>query len=774
MLLIRHILKNSVEINSPFRFLYGFKLQSGMEKYIPLSQRVIDLMLKRSLAKKNIADQIFFFAFYRKKIRNTNAYLNELYLFTYSKEFAKFVLEHIPSFKLLSGVELANVIYRLHTLDDDIIVEKKKIKRTAEIFKKDLEKFPPIENLYKNLVKNAFEKKDLVGYVGASLEDLEVVDYTNLLITDWEGVLWITFHIADFTNFLTGKEMRAIGEDKLRWKEIKEKYKTKLHLVGFEAFLIGERRKLTTDKAISLMSFIGFTPKEKKAGIDKLLSETPLKYFDTDYEFVDLTSYVRKLIPVSLEKYRLAKEPLFAGINRFNTYVNYSPFEDCSSPHTLTIAPTGSGKSVFLCEQTKNALGIDIDQIIKVATKPKTENVYIRYFDKGYTAELFFKLLELRGLNVFRFSLNPNEIKINPCEIQDETTDFDFSVQHISTILKSLNLPPLKGGEIIVYTTALKEIYKNDKYKYVLTLNVRDLKELAPKIYKRLKKEGWKDDTPLMEVVKSDPKKYWYINQPILSDVIRFLANQKEYGTIFENKEDIENTLTKLKVVRNIDQFSFLSEIDIKNAPIIYMDLDPLSSSQYFTPIVMGILKRIFHFDKYKKPADTKAYYFFDEAHTLLRYEEFAKALEIAVREARKFKISLNFATQNWKEIPPQIILNICTRYFLTPKSEKGEESIESRRLEILREYANHIGLTLEDIKDLKDIYISLGSYFIATLTDQGIFSLKIPPTPTDLMLFKAENPYFLLENDKVALIREKRIDNETKKELEEKGYILF
>lgn len=100
MLLLRHILKNSVEINSPFRFLYGFKLQSGTEKYIPLSQRVIDLMLKRALIKKNIADQIFFFAFYRKRIRNINAYLNELYLFTYSKELAKFVSEHIPSFEL--------------------------------------------------------------------------------------------------------------------------------------------------------------------------------------------------------------------------------------------------------------------------------------------------------------------------------------------------------------------------------------------------------------------------------------------------------------------------------------------------------------------------------------------------------------------------------------------------------------------------------------------------------------------------------------------------
>ena len=773
MLLLRHILKDRVEINSPFRFLYGFKLNTGIEKYLPLPEKIANLLLKLGISTRKIEDQILIFAFYRKKLRNTDVYTNELYLFTFSSRLRDFVKSYLPSYKQLNGVELANALYRLHTLDDDIILQKKLLKRTTEIFKGDLTKFPPVENLYKKLVLNAFSKRDLVAYVGASLDNIENVDYKNLLLIDWEGVLWITFQFADFSSFLKGKELKSSGRDKVLWKTISEKYKTKLHLVGFESYLIGEKKKLPVSLALTIMSFIGFTPKEKKVDKEKLLSETPLKYFDVDYEFVDDIRYVRKLLPTSLEKYKIAKEPLFAGINRFRTYTNYSPFEDCTSPHAIAIAPTGSGKSVFLGLTVKHALGIELKDLIKTTVRPQVENVMIRYFDKGYTAEILFKLLELRGLDVFRFSTKPSKIRINPCEIQDEETDFDFSVQHISAILKSMGLEGLKGGEIIIYKIALKEVYNNDSYKYVLGLRVRDLKHRSEKLYNRLKKEGFEDNTILKEIVNQDPQKYWFLNQPIISDVLRFLRNEAKYSSLFENKEEVYRTIEKLSKIENLEEFRFLGEVDIKQAKFIYIDLDPLADSQFFVPIVMGLLKKIIHYDKYQKDPNVKAYYFFDEAHTMLRYEEFAKAIETSVREVRKFNISMTFATQNWKEIPPQVITNICTRYFLTPSKEESGNINEAKK-EILIEYVKHLGLEREDVKDLEELYMELGNYFIATMTDNALFSTKIPPTNLDLEVLNAKNPYFLLESEKIAIVRERRLKKEEKERLENLGYVIF
>jgi len=771
MLLLKHVLEDRVEINSPNRFIYGFQLKSNVEKYLPLSLKTAMLILQRGLASNDVREQVLSFAFYRKKLRNADAYKNELYLFTFSENFAKFIEMHLSTYKRLSGIELANAIYRLHTLDDDVILDGKVLRRTAEIFTENFLKFPPVENLYKKLAQNAFSKRDLVAYVGASINDVDATDYTNLLITDWEGVLWITMQFADFTRFLEGKKLTASGPDEKRaWEEILRAYKTKLYLVGIETVLVGEEKKLSVDLALSLMNAIGFVPKKKEAEKEKLLFETPLKWFDVDYEFVEDVRAARKLIPITLEKYTYAKDPLFAGINVYKTYTNFSPFEDCSAPHSMAIAPTGSGKSVFLCLQTKNALNVDTEKLVKLTAPPRiSEDVRIRYFDKGYTSEVFFKLLEYRGVDVFRFSTNLKEIRINPCEIQDEDTDFDFSVHHVSTILRSMGLPPLEGGEIIVYKTALWEVYKNDKYKYVLNLQIKDLKEKAPKIYERLKREGVDDHVIVKELVKENPQRYWYLRQPILSDVFRFLKNEAEYSSLFENKEDVRRTVEKIARIKNLPEFNFLSEIDVRNAKVVYVDLDPLEASQFFVPIVLGILKKLIYFDKYQKPTNEKAYYFFDEAHTLLKFEEFAQALETAVREVRKFKMSMNFATQNWKEIPPQVIANVCIRYFLTPK-----ENTESKKKELINEYVRHLGLQREDVKDLEDVYLKLGNYFIAVVSDRGLFSLKIPPAPIDLKLFKADEPYFLLENERVAIVREKRLDAKTRKELENKGYMII
>jgi hypothetical protein len=765
MLEIVHILKDRVQINSPYQYLFGLKLQSSVETFSALPYSIARMFYDRGLASQDIKEQVFIFAFYRKKISNADGYLNEGYIFTYSPLLTKFIATNLPNYKIMSGYELANTVYRLHTLDETIKIIDKKIVRPT-IFNPRHINATPVNEFYRELVKNSFARKDEIrAYFGVNLQDLDNVDWERVLLTDWEGVIWITFQFADFTPYIQRKILSSEGVEKKVWKKIKEANKTKLNLAGIEVFLLG--RELDFDTAISIMNYLQLNTQEYFYKYYELIEKTPIKFYDSHYEHLDDIMFIRKLLPISLEKYTQSKNPLVYGFNINKTYVNFSPFEDASAPHTIAIAQTGSGKSVSLIEITRQALNIDLKKTIELGILPKYEKgVKIRYFDKGYTGEVFFKLLEIRGLNISRFSISPEEIKINPCEISDTSTDFTFSTEFISLILKTLDIEPLKGSERIIYQKALKEVYKDDDLKFLLGKQVEYFKAKGySSIYNKLRKEGFKDDDWIKDIIEKKPDEFSFLKQPTVVDVFRFL-NEVKNTEMFEDKEAIRSLITKLQAITEIPIFNSVSELNIKNSDIIYVDLDKLSSSPYFVPIVLGILKRLFYFDKYYKKAEDKALYFFDEAHTILKYEEFMRALDEAVREARKFGISLNFATQNWQEIPTVILRNIPTRYILTPY-----EQTEEKKREVIKEYQNKLQFNDEEIRNVKNLFQKLGRYTMLVHSDASLFSLKLPIDDTTLQIADAKKTYFLLPKERIALVRNARIDEETIEMLKSKGY---
>jgi hypothetical protein len=626
-----------------------------------------------------------------------------------------------------------------------------------------------VNEFYRELVKNSLSKPQKIrAYLGVNLQDLANVDWERVLLTDWEGVLWITFQFADFTNYIKGKIMLTEGKEKAIWKRIKEANKTKLNLVGIEAFLLGREMDLNT--AISVMNYLQFNTQEYFYKYHSLIEDTPIKFYDAHYELLDDIMFVRNLIPISLEKYLQNSKPLIWGLNINKTYVNYSPFEEATAPHTVSIAQAGSGKSVAMVETVRQALNLDIDKVVKEGILPKIEKgVKIRYFDKGYTAELFFKLLKIRGLNVFMFSLSPEQIRINPCEIIDPETDFGFSTEFISLILRTINLEPLKGAEAIIYQKVLREIYNNDGLKFIMGKQLRYFKEKGLlNIYETLKKDGFGDNDWIGDIVKSNKEKYSFLRQPLISDIHRYLIEIKS-ADIVEDKKALESLIVKLNTISDIPIFNSLTELNIKNADLIYIDLDKLSSSPYFVPIVLGILKKLLYYDKYYKKAEDVSLYFFDEAHTLLKYDEFMKALDEAIREARKFRISLNFATQNWQEIPSNILRNIPTRYILTPF-----ELTDDKKREVIKEYQNKLQFSDDEIENIKSIYMKLDRFATLVHSDISLFSLKLPVSETMLKITEAKDSYYLLEDEKIALVRKARITQDQIKDLQLKGYQIF
>jgi hypothetical protein len=172
MLEVIHILKDRIEINSPYRYLYGLKLISTIEKFSPLPQSVANMLYQRGLSSQDIREQILIFAFYRKKLSNVDGYLNEAYIFTYSYNFFKFLIMNLPNYKPLYGFGLANTLFRLHTLDEQIKVIDKKIVR-SQIFKSKHIGTTPVNEFYRELVKNSLSKPQKIrAYLGVNLQDL--------------------------------------------------------------------------------------------------------------------------------------------------------------------------------------------------------------------------------------------------------------------------------------------------------------------------------------------------------------------------------------------------------------------------------------------------------------------------------------------------------------------------------------------------------------------------------------------------------------------------
>ena len=458
-----------------------------------------------------------------------------------------------------------------------------------------------------------------------------------------------------------------------------------------------------------------------------------------------------KYLVTQLERDRIPERPMIYGKSRLQNYVAFSYFDtdESENPHAIVLAPSGSGKSFESQGEIAQILDVDVGKLVRGEPITNRDNPFrIRYFDKGYSAEIFFKLLKLRGYDVEIFSARPSELRFNPCEIFDEE-DYEFSAHFVNAVLETLKLEPMQGDEVLLYIKTLRKAKEDDRLKYYLSQKVSIVKSKSENLYRKIKEAGFKDDDLIADVVKK--KGFENLSQPTLVDVHRLLTNTEG--------EVAKNLLKKLSAVAEIPMFSFVSEIDIRSAKIFYLDIELLAESPYFVPLMLAILRRLFHQDKFFKPESEYAIYFFDEVHNLFRVEAFEKALSVQVKEARRFKVQVRYATQNPTDIPAPIILNMKTKILLAPQDETEKEVF-------LSELLKHLGIE-NDKADPFYVFNKSPAYHATFWYSGGAFSLSLPVDEYKLKVFDSYRK--VLETDDGWVVV-KTTAPEERKRFEEEG----
>ncbi|MEM0061342.1 MAG: hypothetical protein QW726_05375, partial [Fervidicoccaceae archaeon] len=631
--------------------------------------------------------------------------------------------------RVLNGYEIANILYSITSLTHSVSFDKNTgdIKEIANYFTK-LDTGTISRDKYAKMIKE-IDPDQYKVYVATGFIHNELY-FDRIIGANWDGTLIITLNFNDMQNTIKKKK----GQSMTRLKHIKEmennlKSGEKVY-VGINIHLIS--KDIEEDTASSVFYSLGFTPIEKRYEKDIYILSA-LYVRDTDYTFIVEPDQVYKFLIYYYEKTSFPEVADIVGKNRLGSFISYSFFEENNNPHCFIFAPSGAGKSFSMQNMLCNILRISPEQLLTTPVRSDIRSkIRVRYFDKGFSAELLFKLMKERGYPASAFQSNVDSITVNPCDIMNEdSTELDYSVSVVNMCLQATEMLPLTGYEVSFYKKALKEVYKNDEYKSFLEKDIFTLRNIPAfrELYDELLEQNYSPSTKIGEI-KDD--RYSFLRVPLLQDVIRIMGYYAEdIAYSKQERQEIASGITKLRILADYENLKYPTKINLSKEHIVYIDYEFLSTSRFFTAILITILKRLTYADKFYKASDEYAYYIIDEAHNLLRNEYFNLALNILIREARKYRISMIFLTQNFEDIPPQVIFNADTIMFLSPQEDE-------KRRAYLTSYYNHIAktTTLDKERDLDYIYFNSPPYTFTVQYAKGVFSLKLDVDKYKLKLF--------------------------------------
>jgi len=671
---------DNIEINTFHKKLYAIELSGNDTIEQPLSELTLDNLYE--YASKNTKGY-----FYQAILKDKN--YQKQYLFSYSLDLLEIIGKTLD-INILSGKEIVDVLFDLF-LDNSFYIQDKQLHRQLNIGEDTTVSYLPIKNTFNKILKNnVYENLNTVNVYSASKikNSKSKINYNSLYELDFTGVIWgyydfnkdrsLTYarNILDQRKFYGGKEPFVNYEQDI------EKGMEKVITVNFE--LISKDITLSTLNKISELLNISFSQKKNK--IADTLAKTPLKYRDTRFDLPANITFLNNRI-TSVHK-RASKSPDFFGEDTKKSHVNFSFSADNDNPHSLVVAPTGSGKSV--AKQKIISQMIEIDFKTGFARKLGLDsNQYgIRNFDIGGSDKPTFDLIssnkqnnvgEIKGrLKDFSFNLLNFELDENNEPIVE---DIQFSSDLISMVLESQSPDftsenvGLNIQEVGKFKEIVKYIYKSGEYQ---EFKVRRLKEKRFDLYNKLLELGYVDNTKLKDIKEEE---YSFLKVPLLSDVIK-IANIKKTNQQISNKEreGYSNLYEKLSDVDSLEYFSDYDNLKISDTAYLYAELNNIKESSLFVPMFFGIFWKVYIKDrdralklKYQGKTLPKLIYVIEESSNYFRFKTFEVMFEKLVYEARKYNIHMMFIIQNVEEIPYTIFKNINTRIFLFPPDQKED-----------------------------------------------------------------------------------------------------
>ncbi len=665
-LIIDYINEESIVINTPHKELYGIKLEgkSNHQEYFTPDD------LSEIYRNFNTNPKAYFFYVILKE-----GIYHSQYIFSFSRDILKSIASKYE-LQLMSGNDIANSIIDLW-LQNDYYVKNKQINRTLSLNfnEKYLEstylQFNKLakENIYSNLVKT-----DL--YQSYKMLDVTKSDIQQLFTLNFKGAIWFYFdfyeqHINNQLNLLISTA-RIHGNIE-HFKKLKDEFlqgelelflcNSTIHLKEFNTEILGALN--TCVKTAYL-----------KKNINKLetLRKTPLKYRDTEFDFLADKSYVGNLI-ANVHK-RKVENPDIWGYDKNKGFINYSFADENSNPHSVWIADSGAGKSF----QKQKA----ISQIVKMdinTAKADFSMRKIRSYDIGYSDEDFISFLENnKENNIVRISSELKDFSYNLCsldytDLETFEDDLKFQTGLISLILQTKNSEILELKEESLFQEVLKNVYNNNLFQ---DYRVRDIENM--KLSQELLSKGYDKNTKL-----KDLEDYDYLKKPLLRDVIVF-CNEQSYNRQLK-EEEAENYKSLTLKLESIDKLKIFSKFDVADtveANFLAMDLNNFKEIDLFPAIFLCIFQKVYLKDRkadiYKRRNELprpKTYIFLEEVKNYFRVPYFLSVFEKILLEARKYNISIHLFAQKCHHLPAEIIDIADTRIFLTKSS---------RRLELLKD----------------------------------------------------------------------------------------
>ncbi len=721
-IIVKRINDDNVEVNHIFENVYGIKIISNVErvKSVP-----VETISKLHLVPGKW-DRYVHIAVLKERIGEY--YFHTVYYFTPNKNMQEVLINDFgnQNAKKMTGLEIANAIVKLiHQNKSFQIDENGRLSENTDYFT-SYDKF--IFDKFNKVIDEVDVEKYRVfigtGFVGYP-------DLNKVFKAKWEGVLWINLNFNDQTSFLKEKFEKATKNRKELEKMVENSRNKPDLYTGINTIFITKDGEIKEDAVVEIFSGLGFSFLEKKYLKDLFITGTPLIVRDFDYYFQVRPEVVRPYVFYTFEKSTIPKVSEVYGKNRYGSFVSFSSFEENNNPHVLVFAPSGSGKSFGIQNMISQILRVDTKKLFYKQQESLRQDVRIRYFDKGFSAELFFKAMRENKLPVELFAAKIDQISYNVCEIEDGS-DYELSLQIINTALLELGYSePIVEYQADKYIEALKEV-KNNPDKVALpkekigVLSEERFKQLN-NVYRELIELGYSDDDYIEDIKE---KRFDFLKQPLVHDVIRVLENRKADQTYTEKeRRAMEDLVAKLRVIANQQPLSIPTQIPIRGSRITYFEYEFLAESRLFVPVMLAIFKRLIKEDKFNKPEHEKAYYIVDEAHNMFRNPYFDKALRILVREARRFRIATVFLTQEFQEIPREVITNTNTHMFISP------QEAETMRMYISGFY-QHLGEKFDKESDLYFVYSQIPPRTFCIKYSTGVFSLLLDVDEYKLKLF--------------------------------------
>lgn len=667
-LIIDDINEDNILVNTMYKNLYGVKLEGTSNNPVYLDELGVNELFR---TYQNQDNAFFWYVIFKDK------FYHRQYLFSYNKPLLQTIADKF-SLKLLSGEELANVVLDLF-LQNNFYIENKDIHRTIELnfnskYESNYRVFSKLarENIYQNL-----NRTDLYQ----SYKSVENVDKTNiqqLYKMNFSGAIWTYFDISrrSVENYIS----RLINTAKWTGKkqifmDLKTAYDT-----GAERFAIVNSTAHFKEIDESILGTFGTSLKvnflKKDIFKKNSLQKTPLKFRDSEYDFLVPESFVANYISC-VHKARTRKAD-FWGFDKNGGFTNYSFAADNDNPHAIIVANTGAGKSYTLQKIITSM--IDVNYETHKAENLGKDKVVVRYYDIGFSnAKLIEFLKENKENSLIHVESDFANFSYNLVNLDESSNeafegDLMFSADLVSLILSSqAGAEPLTLNEFSTYKEILRDIYtgKVERQRYRI-LNIKN-----SKLKNRLLAAGYAATEELINL----PEQYNFLKKPLLEEVIKRAELQAQNQQIQSDDRAVFDSLRrKLDSIKKLNYFSDFDTEDATIADFLSMDLNNYKENSLFVPIFVSVFQKTYMKDRayaIKRKAEgksvSKKLYILEESPNFFRVPYFCVMIEKLALEARKYGVHLILIAQLAEQLPSNILKVADTRILMTSPDKKSD-----------------------------------------------------------------------------------------------------